>query len=195
MSELNRVMVVLVHGAFADVSGFCGSIRELAAADVRAVAPPNPLRGLADDAAVVVRWSVRGRARRPGRPLLWRSRYRRGVGRPRRGRGFGPPRRLQPGRGREPRLRPARSPHAGHVGFAAATRGRGTDGERYGAGWKSVPSWYQIARHDNGIAPEVQRFTAARTGSIVEEADGSHTALVAHPARTAELIQAALAKA
>ncbi|MGW0998726.1 hypothetical protein [Streptomyces sp. NPDC002520] len=58
-----------------------------------------------------------------------------------------------------------------------------------------MPSWYQIARHDNGIAPEVQRFTAARTGSIVEEADGSHTALVAHPARTAELIQAALAKA
>ena len=45
--------VVLVHGAFADASGFAGIIRELHSAGVTVVAPPNPLRGLAFDAAAV----------------------------------------------------------------------------------------------------------------------------------------------
>jgi pimeloyl-ACP methyl ester carboxylesterase len=50
--------VVLVHGAFADASGFAGVIRELTAAGHTVIAPPNPLRGLASDAdalAAVVR--------------------------------------------------------------------------------------------------------------------------------------------
>jgi pimeloyl-ACP methyl ester carboxylesterase len=42
--------VVLVHGAFADASGFRGVIRELQAAGHVVVAPPNPLRSLASDA-------------------------------------------------------------------------------------------------------------------------------------------------
>src|SRR6516164_7497613 len=41
---------VLVHGAFADASGFAGVIRELEAAGHSVVAVPNPLRGLASDA-------------------------------------------------------------------------------------------------------------------------------------------------
>ena len=42
--------VVLVHGAFADASGYAGVILELHAAGIACVAPPNPLRGLAFDA-------------------------------------------------------------------------------------------------------------------------------------------------
>ncbi|HXW35183.1 MAG TPA: alpha/beta hydrolase [Acidimicrobiales bacterium] len=42
--------IVLVHGAFADASGFAGLIRELEAAGRTVVAIPNPLRGLASDA-------------------------------------------------------------------------------------------------------------------------------------------------
>lgn len=42
--------VVLVHGAFADASGYAGVILELQAAGITSVAPPNPLRGLAFDA-------------------------------------------------------------------------------------------------------------------------------------------------
>jgi pimeloyl-ACP methyl ester carboxylesterase len=42
--------VVLVHGAFADASGFGGIIRELQSAGVTAQAPPVPLRGLEFDA-------------------------------------------------------------------------------------------------------------------------------------------------
>src|SRR6516225_9754400 len=36
--------VVLVHGAFADASGFAGVIRELESAGHTVLAPPNPLR-------------------------------------------------------------------------------------------------------------------------------------------------------
>ncbi|MDX1888869.1 alpha/beta hydrolase [Mycolicibacterium sp. 050158] len=42
--------VVLVHGAFADASGYAGVILELQAKGITSVAPPNPLRGLAFDA-------------------------------------------------------------------------------------------------------------------------------------------------
>ena len=45
--------VVLVHGAFADASGYAGVIHELVAAGLAVVAPPNPLRGLAFDADAV----------------------------------------------------------------------------------------------------------------------------------------------
>ena len=45
--------VALVHGAFADSSGWNGVIAGLTAAGVRAQAVSNPLRGLAHDAAYV----------------------------------------------------------------------------------------------------------------------------------------------
>jgi pimeloyl-ACP methyl ester carboxylesterase len=38
--------IVLVHGAFADASGFRGLYNELLSEDVAIIAPPNPLRGL-----------------------------------------------------------------------------------------------------------------------------------------------------
>jgi pimeloyl-ACP methyl ester carboxylesterase len=47
----NLPTVVLVHGAFADASSWNGVIAELRASGVDAVAPPNPLRGVAADAA------------------------------------------------------------------------------------------------------------------------------------------------
>ena len=45
--------VVLVHGAFADASGYSGVIRELQSAGLAVSAPPVPLRGLAFDAQTV----------------------------------------------------------------------------------------------------------------------------------------------
>lgn len=53
MPESRVPTVVLVHGAFADASGFGGVIRELSGAGHAVVAPPNPLRGLASDSAAV----------------------------------------------------------------------------------------------------------------------------------------------
>lgn len=45
--------VVLVHGAFADASGYAGIILELEEAGITTLAPPNPLRGLSVDAEAV----------------------------------------------------------------------------------------------------------------------------------------------
>src|ERR1700733_2920427 len=50
--------VVLVHGAFADASGFAGVIRSLQAQGVPVRAPMNPLRGLASDAEAITRYTT-----------------------------------------------------------------------------------------------------------------------------------------
>ena len=48
------VTVVLVHGAFADASGWKGVIERLQARGVPVVAPANPLRGIAFDSAYIL---------------------------------------------------------------------------------------------------------------------------------------------
>ncbi|MER7951679.1 alpha/beta hydrolase [Streptomyces sp. NPDC096079] len=53
MSRHARPTVVLVHGAFADASGFARVIPELTAAGMEVVAPAVPNRGLVDDAAYI----------------------------------------------------------------------------------------------------------------------------------------------
>jgi pimeloyl-ACP methyl ester carboxylesterase len=53
-----RPTVVLVHGAFADASGFASVIRQLEAQDVPVRAPMNPLRGLASDAEAIRRYTT-----------------------------------------------------------------------------------------------------------------------------------------
>jgi len=49
---------VLVHGAFADASGFAGVIRRLQAQGVPVRAPMNPLRGLASDSEAIARYTT-----------------------------------------------------------------------------------------------------------------------------------------
>ena len=58
--------VVLVHGAFADASGWSGVIERLQGAGLVAIAPPNPLRGVAHDSAYIT--SFLGQI--PGKVLL-----------------------------------------------------------------------------------------------------------------------------
>lgn len=53
MSATTTPTAVLVHGAFADASGWAGIIRELTGQGYPVVAPANPLRGVANDAATV----------------------------------------------------------------------------------------------------------------------------------------------
>ena len=50
--------VVLVHGAFADASGYAGVIRELQSHGVQVRAPMNPLRSLAFDADAIARYTT-----------------------------------------------------------------------------------------------------------------------------------------
>ena len=54
----NRPTVALVHGAFADASGFAEIIRRLQAGGISVRAPWNPLRGLAFDADALARDST-----------------------------------------------------------------------------------------------------------------------------------------
>src|SRR3712207_5826440 len=49
----DRPTVVLVHGAFADASGWNDVIEQLQANGVRCIAPANPLRGISIDSAYI----------------------------------------------------------------------------------------------------------------------------------------------
>jgi pimeloyl-ACP methyl ester carboxylesterase len=53
MPSTDELTVALVHGAFADASGWSGVIARLQAADIPVVAMVNPLRGVASDSAYV----------------------------------------------------------------------------------------------------------------------------------------------
>ncbi|MFI9150109.1 alpha/beta fold hydrolase [Streptomyces sp. NPDC053367] len=53
MTQPTTPTVLLVHGAFADAGSWSGVIAELQSHGVPVIAPPNPLRGLAADAAYI----------------------------------------------------------------------------------------------------------------------------------------------
>ncbi len=52
MADPNTPTVVLVHGAFADASGWAGVITDLVAHGIDVTAPANPLRGPSDNAYI-----------------------------------------------------------------------------------------------------------------------------------------------
>ncbi|MFG2887336.1 alpha/beta fold hydrolase [Streptomyces sp. NPDC048297] len=238
MSVSNQPTVVLVHGAFADASGYAGVVRELTAAGVQVVAPPNPLRGLAGDAATVraVAGAIEGPVVLVGHSyggavigeasvgldnvvaMVYFAAFSLDVGESCASVQAPFPPSLLAGT-----AQPTPYEAAGAVGgpdlYVGADRFRETfcadvpvdvaqamcatqrplaaaafTENATGAGWKNVPTWYQLARHDNAISPEAQRFMAERMASTVEEVDGSHTVFVAQPVRAAQLIRRALAK-
>jgi pimeloyl-ACP methyl ester carboxylesterase len=57
--------------------------------------------------------------------------------------------------------------------------------------WRTIPSWYLVARNDRAIPPATQRFMAARARAGTVEIDSSHAAQVAHPDAVTNLILAA----
>jgi pimeloyl-ACP methyl ester carboxylesterase len=57
--------------------------------------------------------------------------------------------------------------------------------------WKTIPSWYLVARNDNVIPAEAQRFMAQRANAHVTEVRSSHVAMIAQPGATADLIKRA----
>jgi pimeloyl-ACP methyl ester carboxylesterase len=57
--------------------------------------------------------------------------------------------------------------------------------------WRELPSWYQVSRDDQVIAPELQRFMAARMRARTIELSSSHASPLSHPHAIAELIEQA----
>jgi len=57
--------------------------------------------------------------------------------------------------------------------------------------WKTIPSWYLVARQDRAIAPDLERFMARRIGADTTEANGSHAVYISHPEAVVRLIEQA----
>jgi pimeloyl-ACP methyl ester carboxylesterase len=236
MPESVQPTVVLVHGAFADASGFGGIITELNASGYRVLAPPNPLRGLAGDAATIsaVVGAIEGPVVLAGHSyggavitqaaaharniigLVYLAAFSLDAGEscasvqtpfpaPMLATTVEPTPYDAPGAAGGPDLyisqdgfhqtfcadspaELARLMYATQRPLAAAAFTENATA----AGWKSIPSWYQLARHDNAISPQAQQFMATRMNAVTEQIDGSHTAFIAQPERTAAFIKKAL---
>jgi pimeloyl-ACP methyl ester carboxylesterase len=59
--------------------------------------------------------------------------------------------------------------------------------------WKSLPSWYLVAKDDQAIPPDAERQFATRMGAHTVEVAASHVAMVSHPAEVTQLIETAAA--
>ena len=57
--------------------------------------------------------------------------------------------------------------------------------------WKTIPSWNLIAKQDNAINPDLQRFFATRMKATVTEIDSSHVPFMSKPSTVAKIIQQA----
>lgn len=59
------------------------------------------------------------------------------------------------------------------------------------AAWRSKPSWYAVSKLDQTIAPDLERFLAARMQATTVELEAGHLSLVSHPHEIADMILAA----
>ncbi|WP_225810694.1 alpha/beta fold hydrolase [Streptomyces spinosus] len=228
--------VVLVHGAFADTAIWFGVVAELHSHGIPVLAPPNPLRGLAADAAHIA--SVAAQIDGPvvlaghayggaviteagtadnvvalvyvAAPVLEEGETLSEL----HGRfpPTGPAGELRrwsypvPGGGQGVEV--TLTAEAFATVFAAdvpapvaevlascqpplalaACEERAT-----AAAWRSKPSWALVAGADRVIAPDVERFGAARAGATVVEIDGaSHAVTLSQPTAVARLIRDAV---
>jgi pimeloyl-ACP methyl ester carboxylesterase len=54
--------------------------------------------------------------------------------------------------------------------------------------WRSLPSWYLVAQHDEVIPPDAERQFAQRMGADTIEVASGHCAMISHPEETLERI-------
>jgi pimeloyl-ACP methyl ester carboxylesterase len=228
--------IVLVHGAFADASGWTASIKQLLRQGYPVIAPANPLRGVAADSAylasglatitgpiVLVGHSYGGEVitnAATGNPKVKALVYVAAFA-PDKGETSGGLATKFPGSmltqdnlvfrpyplpdgtvGTDGYINPtvfhqvfcADLP-AGEAAVMAATQRPGsviTLGEPSGVpAWKTIPSWYLVAKQDNAIPAAAERFMAKRMGANTIEIDSSHVAMISHPAVVTKLIVAA----
>jgi pimeloyl-ACP methyl ester carboxylesterase len=57
--------------------------------------------------------------------------------------------------------------------------------------WRTIPSWYLLARQDRTITPAAQRMMATRASSTIVEIDSAHLSMLSHPDAVSDLIETA----
>jgi pimeloyl-ACP methyl ester carboxylesterase len=62
------------------------------------------------------------------------------------------------------------------------------------AAWKTIPSWFVVAKNDQAINPEQERFYASRMHAHVTELPSSHVVMISHPAEVTKIIEEAARK-
>ncbi|MGJ7416935.1 alpha/beta fold hydrolase [Streptomyces cinereoruber] len=226
--------VVLVHGAFADASGWDDVTGRLQRDGYEVVAPANPLRGLGNDStylASVLR-SIEGPIVLVGHSYGGAVISGAAAGNPRvkalvyvaafmpdKGESLAELSAKFSGSELDPALRPVPYTDATGSGtdlyirndrfhdvfaadlprertrvMAAAQRPAAAAGfaeKATAAAWKTIPSWFLVARQDKAIAPDLERFEARRAKSRTVEIDSSHVAMMSHPDAVARLIRQA----
>lgn len=232
----SKPTVVLVHGAFADASGWGGVIERLRADGYPVLAPANPLRSLSGDSeyvASVVKTipgpvvlvghsyggaviSNAGTQAKNVKALVYIAAFALDKGDTVFGivgsfPGSGLPLALRPrpyhspgDTGLDGYIDPdqfhavfcADVPAAAAAVMAASQRpgsfatGLEPSGE---PAWKTIPTWYMVAKQDRTIPPDAERFMARRAGAQTVEIDSSHVAMISNPDPVTDLIRAAAA--
>jgi pimeloyl-ACP methyl ester carboxylesterase len=57
--------------------------------------------------------------------------------------------------------------------------------------WLTIPSWYMVANQDRAIAPNLERFMAARMHAHTVDVNGPHLIMLTDPGAVTSLIEAA----
>ena len=65
------------------------------------------------------------------------------------------------------------------------------EGKISDAGWKNLPSWYQVSLNDRMIPPQAEQFLAERMKAKTIELSSSHVSLVSHPKEVSDFILSA----
>ncbi|WP_199714450.1 alpha/beta fold hydrolase [Micromonospora radicis] len=230
-SSRGKPTIVLVHGAFADASGWNEVARILLRDGYRVIAPANPLRSVSGDSAylasvlamlpgplVLVGHSYGGMVitnaalDNPNvKALVYVAAFAPDDGETLHGLQLKYPGTRLGEAALDFRPHPAGvdgyvKPEAFREVFAAdlprattdlmaATQRPGdttTLGEPSGApAWRTIPSYYLVARDDNLIPAAAQRFMARRARAHTVEVKASHVAMISQPRATAELIRKA----
>src|SRR5581483_5464879 len=63
----------------------------------------------------------------------------------------------------------------------------------HGVAWKSKPSWYVLAKKDQTVHPDLQRFLAKRMNATTVETDSSHVIMLSQPDVVIDVIRKAAA--
>ena len=58
--------------------------------------------------------------------------------------------------------------------------------------WKTLPTWFAVAQHDEVIPPDAERQFAQRMGATTVEVDSSHVVMISHPDEVTALIASAV---